>query len=227
MGYRVERIDPARLALVVVDMQNDFVAEDAPLEAGHGRAIIPRLKLLRSAIEASGGLVVYTRHAHRQDGTDMGRYRDLYPPIAAGRALIDGTPGAEIYPDLDPDPNSPVITKSRYSAFYGTELPTILADSDVDTVAVAGVTTEDCVHATARDAMFRDFWTLVVADASATYDHPDLGWGTMSADEVHNAALVVLAQSTADVVTTDELINRVTTANCPPWTISRRCPSYQ
>jgi len=68
----------------------------------------------------------------------------------------------------------------------------------------ADVTTEDCVHATVRDAMFRDFRTAVLSDACAPYDHPDLGHGAMSAAEVHAATLVVLAQSTSDVLTSAE-----------------------
>ncbi|GAB3976870.1 hypothetical protein GCM10029978_064970 [Actinoallomurus acanthiterrae] len=102
-----------------------------------------------------------------------------------------------------------MIKKHRYSGFHGTDLEIVLRGRGITTVAVTGVTTEDCVHATARDAMFRDFWTVVLADACATYDHPDLGWGAMSAEEVHRSSLVVLAQSTADVVTSQEFMSRV------------------
>lgn len=208
MGYRVTNVELSTTALIIVDMQNDFVAEGAPLESPEGRAMIPTLARLREFFRSHGAPVIYTRHIHREDGSDMGRYRDLYPPVAAGNALIEGTRGGEIYPDLTPAPGEVVISKHRYSGFYGTDLEMLLRGRAIDTVAVTGVTTEDCVHATARDAMFRDFWTLVVADASATYDHPDLGWGAMSAQQVHDATLVVLAQSTADVVTADELTQR-------------------
>lgn len=208
MGYTVPEIDMSRTALIVVDMQNDFVAEGAPLESPLGRAMIPTLVRVRDFFRASGAPVIYTRHVHHHDGRDMGRYKDLYPPVAAREALIDDTPGAQIYPAVSPAGDEAVISKHRYSGFHGTDLEMMLRGQGVDTVAVTGVTTEDCVHATARDAMFRDFWTLVVADACATYDHPDLGWGAMSAEEVHQASLVVLAQSTADVVDSDELMRR-------------------
>ncbi|MEV5710495.1 cysteine hydrolase [Actinoallomurus sp. NPDC052274] len=208
MGYHVSRIDPARTALIVVDVQNDFVAPGAPLESPAGRAMLPTLKSTLDFCRDTGIFVVYTTHVHRADGTDMGRYADLYPPIAQRGALIDGTPGTEVHPAVAPLPGEPVIKKHRYSGFHGTDLEIVLRGRGITTVAVTGVTTEDCVHATARDAMFRDFWTLVLADSCATYDHPDLGWGAMTAEEVHRASLVVLAQSTADVVTSEEFMLR-------------------
>ncbi|MYW04306.1 cysteine hydrolase [Streptomyces sp. SID3343] len=209
MGYRVSAVDPARTALIVVDVQNDFVAPGAPLESAAGYAMLPTLGALIDFCRKAGILVVYTAHVHRPDGSDMGRYKDLYPPIADGSALVDGTPGGDIHPAVAPAPGEIVVKKHRYSGFFGTDLEILLRGRGITTVAVTGVTTEDCVHATARDAMFRDFWTLVVADACGTYDHPDLGWGAMTADEVHRAALVVLAQSTADVVTAEQFTARV------------------
>jgi biuret amidohydrolase len=77
---------------------------------------------------------------------------------------------------------------------------------------ITGVTTENCCHATARDAFFRDFQVVFLADATATVDYPDLGYGSLSADEVHRATLVILARDTADIITTDTFIARVATA---------------
>src|SRR5919107_254126 len=105
-----------------------------------------------------------------------------------------------------------VITKHRYSAFYGTDLEIILRGLGVTTVVIAGVTTENCCHATARDAFFRDYQVVVLADATATFDYPDLGYGGMSAEEVQRATLIILALSTADVVTTETFVARVTVA---------------
>lgn len=210
MGYQVYPVDMSRTALVIVDMMNDFLAVDAPLESPAGRHMVPTVQRVREHFRAHQAPVIYTRHEHHHDGRDMGRYRDLYPPVANGDALIKGTGGTDIYADIAPGGDEVVISKHRYSAFYGTDLEMQLRGQNIHTVVVTGVTTEDCVHATARNAMFRDFWSVVVADACATYDHPDLGWGALSAQEVHQATLVVLAQSTADVITTDELIHRST-----------------
>src|SRR5829696_2899587 len=102
--------------------------------------------------------------------------------------------------------------KHRFSAFYGTDLEIILRGLGVTTVVITGVTTENCCHATARDAFFRDFQVVFLADATATSGYPDLGYGSMSADEVHRAMLVVLARDTADVIPTETFIARVATA---------------
>ncbi len=204
MGYQIDTLDPSATALLVIDMQHDFVAPGAPLESRAGREMIPTLNELIAFSRNKGIPVIFTAHVHAEDGRDMGLFAELYPPIAERAALIDGTPGAEIYAEVDKQESDRLIKKHRYSAFYGTDLEMVLQGLGVKDVVVTGVTTEDCVHATARDAMFRNFRTSVVADASATYDHPDLGFGAMSADQVHQATLVVLAQSTAAILQSDD-----------------------
>jgi ureidoacrylate peracid hydrolase len=206
--YRVETIEPAHTALLVVDMQNDFIGARAPLETPAGRAMIPTLQRALAFARERGMPVVYTAHVHRRDGSDMGLYADLVPAIADGTALVDGERGAEISDDVAPLPGELVVKKHRYSAFFGTDLEIVLRGLGVRTVVVTGVTTECCVLATARDAMFRDFATIVLSDACATCDFPDRGQGELSAADAHRAMLVVLAASTADVMTTDELISR-------------------
>jgi len=214
MPYRVERIDPQRAALIVVDMENDFVAPGAPLETPAGRAMLPTLKRAITFCREHGIRVIYTTHAQRRDGCDMGRFKDLWPPIRHGAGLVDGEPGSEIYLEIAPRTDEIVITKRRYSAFYGTDLEIILRGLGVDTVVISGVTTENCCHATARDALFRDYKVIFLSDATATFDYPDVGQGGMAAAEVHRATLVILSVSTTDVMTTDEFIAR--TAAAPP-----------
>jgi nicotinamidase-related amidase len=77
---------------------------------------------------------------------------------------------------------------------------------------VSGTTTENCCHATARDAMFRDYKVVFLSDATGTFDYPDVGQGSMSAADVHKATLTILAFSTADVLTVDQFKERVTGA---------------
>jgi biuret amidohydrolase len=209
MGYKIESIDPARTAVLVIDMQNDFVAEGAPLEFPEGRQIVPTIQRLLDAARELGMPVVYTAHVHRPDGTDLGRHREIYPLIAAGGALVDGEEGGEIYPELAPHPGEPVIRKHRYSSFYNTDLATVLSGYGVDTLILTGVTTEACVLSTARGALELDYKVIVASDGCASCEHPDIGQGAMAAAEMHAAALRTLAYGTGDVATVDECLSRI------------------
>jgi nicotinamidase-related amidase len=151
--YTVDAVDPRHAALIVVDMQNDFVAVGAPFETPAGRAIVPRLRQAIAFCRSRGIPVIYTAHVHSRDGSDMGLF-ELNESIAAGVALREGQPGVEIYPEIAPEPGELVIKKHRFSAFYGTDLELHLRGLAVEVVVVSGVTTENCCHATARDAMF-------------------------------------------------------------------------
>jgi ureidoacrylate peracid hydrolase len=206
MPYRVDRLDPSKTAMIVVDMENDFVASGAPMETPAGREMLPNLKRAIEFCRETGIRVIYTTHVHRRDGCDMGLFDDLWPPVADRDGLVDGEPGVEIYPEVAPRSDEIVIKKHRYSGFYGTDLDIVLRGLGVDTVVIAGVTTENCCHATARDALFRDYKVVFLSDATGTFDYPDVGQGGMTAEEVHRATLVILSVSTAHVMTTDELV---------------------
>ena len=99
--YTVERIDPSKTALIVVDMQNDFVAPGAPMEAPAGRAMLPHLQRALACCREHGIPVIYTAHTFRAGGCDLGLLAHV-PPIARGDALVDGTPGVAIYPAVAP-----------------------------------------------------------------------------------------------------------------------------
>ena len=90
---QVDTIDPAKTAMIVVDMQNDFVAAGAPMEAPAARAVVPKLAKALTICRDAGIRVIYTAHVHRRDGCDMGLFADIHPPIANRDALVDGTPG--------------------------------------------------------------------------------------------------------------------------------------
>lgn len=209
MPYRCDVIDPHKTAVIVVDMQNDFVAPGAALQSGQAHAMVPRLAAALKGCRDRGVRVVYTAHTHRRDGCDMGLYDDLYAPIANRASLVDGTPGVEIYPELAPQPGEHVIKKHRYSGFFATDLDLILREWGVDTVVVCGTTTENCCHATARDAMFRNYRVVFLSDGTGTFDYPDVGCGAMTAEEVHQATLKILAFSTAHVMSCEELLSRL------------------
>jgi biuret amidohydrolase len=92
-AMHIDAIDPKKTAMIVVDMQNDFVAAGAAMETPAAREIVPKraeaLRICRSA----GIKIIYTAHVHRRDGCDMGLFDDLHPPIANRDASVDGTPG--------------------------------------------------------------------------------------------------------------------------------------
>lgn len=209
MGYRFDRIDPLRTAMIVVDMQNDFVSPGAKLQSAQAHRMVPKLASTLKFCREQGIRVVYTAHVHRKDGCDMGLFDDLYPPIADGSALVDDTQGVEIFGDLAPAPGEHVVKKHRYSAFFATDLDLILREWGIESVIISGTTTENCCHATARDAMFRNYKVAFLSDVTGTFDYPDVGYGAMSAEQVHQATLSILAFSTAHVMTVEEMMRFV------------------
>ena len=210
MPYRFDAIDPKTTAMIVVDMQNDFVADGAMLQSRQAFAMVPKLAATLKFCRDQGVRIIYTAHVHRKDGCDMGLYDDLYPPIAQRASLVDETHGVEIYKDLAPAVGEHVIKKHRYSAFFATDMDLILREWGITSVVVCGTTTENCCHATARDAMFHNYKVAFLSDATGTFDYPDVGWGAMSAQQVHEATLTILAFSTAHVMTVDEFRGLVT-----------------
>lgn len=209
MGYQCDVIDPSKTVMIVVDMQNDFVAEGAKLRSAQAAAMVPRLAQTLKACRDKGIRVIYTAHVHRRDGSDMGLYDDLYGPIADRSSLVDGSAGVEIFNDLAPAPGEHIIKKHRYSAFFATDLDLVLREWGITTVIISGTTTENCCHATARDAMFHNYKVVFLSDTTGTFDYPDVGQGAMSAEQVHRATLTILAFSTAHVMTAAEMLGRV------------------
>lgn len=197
---------PQKAALLVIDMTNDFLREGAPYECADGRALIPRINRLIGLARGRGLPVVRTTQVHHRDGADLGMVRYLHPLTGSGKALVEGTPGVELHPDIDFDPaTDEFLVKRRYSAFYGTDLENFLRRRGIDSVIITGVATHSCCEATARDALFRDFAVYFVSDATATVGLSDAGWGSYSAEEVHRFALTDIAHFLGRVGTTEEL----------------------
>ena len=176
------RLDPASTALIVIDMQRDFL-EPGGFGAMLGNdvfllrsAIIPCQRLLSMA-RGAGMLVIHTREGHRPDMTDAPpakvargkgptRIGDVGP---MGRILIRGEHGHDFIPELYPLPGEVVLDKPGKGSFCQTDLALILANRGIHSLIVAGVTTEVCVHTTVREANDRGFECLVVSDAVASY----------------------------------------------------------
>ena len=152
---RVE-VKPDRTALVVVDMQNDFVDPQGSLCVGTARATVPAIGRLCTFAHAHGLAVVYTQDWHRPDDPEFA----LWGPHA-----VAGTWGAEIVPELAPRPGDVVIRKLRYDAFYGTSLDHELRQRRIASVIVAGTVSNICVLHTAGSAALRWLQVIVPVDA--------------------------------------------------------------
>src|SRR6478736_6435037 len=175
-------IDIARAALIIIDMQRDFLEPGGFGEAlGNdvsrlAAAVAPCRKVLDAA-RSAGMLVIHTREGHRPDLSDAPRAKlergapsmRIGAPGPMGRILIRGEPGHEIVPELYPAAGEPVIDKPGKGAFYQTDLELMLRNRGIETLLVCGVTTEVCVNTTVREANDRGFRCIVLADCCASY----------------------------------------------------------
>jgi len=162
---------PGRTVLVIIDPQNDFLHPDgwyarSGIDISHMRRTIePTIELVRAAREKDIP-VVWTRHGTR-DGRDAGPFFHLRPFLKEG-GLRQGSWGYRIHDDMAAREEDWYVDKTRLSAFYNTNLEVILRGLSAETVLFAGVLTNQCVGATSKDAMFRDFKAIVVEECTGT-----------------------------------------------------------
>jgi nicotinamidase-related amidase len=173
---------PSQCALVIIDMQRDFLEPGGFGEMlGNDvsqlrRAIEPNKRLL-AAWRAAGLLTIHTREGHRPDLADLspakkirgGGTTTIGDPGPMGRILVRGEAGHDIIPELYPAAGEPVIDKPGKGAFFATDLHGILQNRGITQLIVTGVTTEVCVNTTVREANDRGYDCLVVADCCASY----------------------------------------------------------
>jgi nicotinamidase-related amidase len=175
-------VDFARTAIVIIDMQRDFLEP-----GGFGETLGNDVSLLQRAVEPIGRLlakarekgvfVIHTREGHRPDLSDAPRAKiergspDLRIGAKGpmGRILVRGEPGHDIIPELYPRSGEPVVDKPGKGAFYATELQSILDNRDIENLIVCGVTTEVCVHTTVREGNDRGYRCIVPSDCCASY----------------------------------------------------------
>jgi ureidoacrylate peracid hydrolase len=202
-------IIPEKTAMIVVDMQNDFVQEGAPIEIPRARAMVPRLNRLLDVCRAHQIPVIYIHHVIRGGDIDAGRLADHHEAIRNNKAILAGTPNVEIYEGLKPHPGDLVVAKPRYSAFYGTDLEAILRSQGIDTLIISGTVIDVCCESTTRDAFSRDYKVIFLSDGTAATDWPDLGFGPVSAEEVQKVVLTVLAMCFAQVSSIDQVMAEI------------------
>jgi nicotinamidase-related amidase len=199
------RLVPGRTVLVNIDLQNDFLHPDGwyaknDIDISHMQRVVEPVKRLVAACRAEAVPVVWTRHG-THGVEDGGPFMQLRPVLREG-GLRTGTWGYEILAELEPQAQDWYVEKNRLSAFFQTNLELVLRGLDAETVLIAGVLTNQCVGATCKDALFRDFKPIVVEEATGTtlphLHEPALemmrvGWGQVNSLEDTVAELAAFA----------------------------------
>jgi len=202
-----DEIDAARTALVVVDMQNHFVAESFPAEVPLSREIVPAINRLAAAMRAAGGHVVWIQTTATGALEYWGNHHKymLTPERMATRlaSLDESAEGFKLYPGLAPLPTDLRVKKIKYSAFIAgsSDIDAQLRSRGIDTVLITGTVTNVCCESSARDAMMLDYRVIMLSDANAALT-----------DAEHTASLNNVMLYFGDVLTTDEVIGRLVPA---------------
>jgi len=195
-------LDPAKTALVVVDMQNAFmlpgVAHALCLEA---QEIVPNINRLAQAVRETGGAVVWIQTAYTDETKkSWSVYYDISKPEQnrkRAEALAPGSKGYELWETLDARKDDIFVEKKRFSAFIqgSSNLADVLRAKGIDTILVTGTVTNVCCESTARDAMMCNFKTVMVTDGNAAVT-----------DDDHNNSLAAFYLTFGDIMSTDQLI---------------------
>lgn len=178
------RFDPASTALLLIDMQRDFLDADgasgeSDFDVAPLRAIVPRLQNLLAAARTLSMTIAHTREGHNPDLSDLTavkreRSREAGAEIGAtgplGRYLVRGQPGHDFIDVLRPATGEWVIDKPGFGAFYATDLDHRLRVNGISHLIIGGVTTQCCVQSTLREAVDRGYRCLTLADGCATFD---------------------------------------------------------
>jgi ureidoacrylate peracid hydrolase len=197
-----DMLDPARTALVVVDMQNAFMLPGvAHALCPMAEKIVPNINRLAQAVRMTGGTVIWIKTTFKDDALkNWSTYFEMVKPEQGARrvaALTAGSKGHELWAALDVRADDLIVEKNRFSAFIqgSSNLAEVLRERGLDTVLITGTVTNVCCESTARDAMMLNFKTIMVTDGNAAVT-----------DEDHNASLCAFYLTFGDVMATDMLV---------------------
>jgi ureidoacrylate peracid hydrolase len=206
----VVKPDISTSALIVVDMQNDFVHPDG---AFGRRAIenpdqnidmvflsstVVNVKQLVETFREVGRPVIYITHVVKKDNSDAAIPYWRNPRPGGRDSIVEGTWGAQIVDELAPRKGEHIVVKKGYGGFNNTSLDTILRNQGVNNCIVCGVTTSVCVSSTIRGGVEANYRMVLVSDATAEVQK-----------DLHEAELKILARAFGDIKTTDEVIRMI------------------
>jgi ureidoacrylate peracid hydrolase len=196
------KIDPAKTAHLIIDMQNGFVAPGALVEIAAAREIIPAINTISRAVRDAGGINIFVQF--KVDPRSVSEWStffgSVFTPEITEMMLATFAPGGHghaLYPDLEVEPDDLKVDKSRFGAFVpGTsELESLLHGRAIDTLIISGTASNVCCETTAREAMQRNYKVIFVSDATAALT-----------DVEHNAALNSLTAIFANVARVDDVV---------------------
>jgi len=197
-----DRLDAKRTALLVIDMQNAFVAPGAPIEVPGAREVVPAINRLSAELRRRGVPVIWVLHENSGDWTN---FFDVFVRpenrARAAQALLAGNELQQPWRELDVAPGDLRVTKNRYSALISgaSDLGTLLKQRGIDTLLIGGTKTNVCCECTARDAMMLDYKVVLLCDCTAALS-----------DEEHLATLENVLQQFGDVMTADDALALLT-----------------
>ncbi|OYU49238.1 MAG: hypothetical protein CFE31_07685 [Rhizobiales bacterium PAR1] len=196
-------LDPAKTALIVVDLQNGFMVEGiAHALCETAVEIVPNVNRIAGAVRRTGGKVFWIRNTHDAEClTSWSHFHeDLTRPERRAKrveSMSEGKLGHQLHPDLVVMPEDETVLKKRFSAFIqgSSDLEQRLRAQGFDTIIITGTVTNVCCESTARDGMMLNFRTIMVTDGNAAAN-----------DEEHNASLIAFYLTFGDIMDTDMLV---------------------
>ncbi len=202
-------IDPARTALINVDLQNIFV-EGFDISATDGPDVAQRLNKLSRVCRDQGMMVIHTINELRADGSNRGIASEVVTAYLQStgtnrRGGIDaGTDGAKLHASLEVEPTDVLLTKPRYGSFTGTDLDLILRTNGIEAVIIGGIATNVCCDTTAREANQRDYKVFFLSDGTGNH-----GMQGLSAEDIKASTLAAIRLAFGQVLTVDETIAKI------------------
>jgi ureidoacrylate peracid hydrolase len=199
-------LNPKKTALLVVDMQNGFLMRGvAHALCEEAIDIVPNINRIAEELRKAGGLVVWIKNTVNEETLTSWSVRTKMDgekwTKARVQSMTPGTLGHELWAELDVRPEDVTVQKTRFSAFIqgSSNLEALLRARGIDSVIVTGTVTNVCCESTARDAMMRNFRTIMITDANAA-----------NSDELHNASLIAFYLKFGDIMPTEMVVSLLT-----------------